>query len=128
MQVTGVENCGNSPKNAAIANWERALATGDLAVVRALLDQSIRLEIMTGSPERVVLGADDAFAALDALRAPLTAAHLDGAITHGKEGAAWGTWTVGDRTVHFAHAFGFATAKGDRLARVRLVHNLEHLP
>lgn len=117
MEVTGVENCGNSPKNALLAAWERALALGDEAAVRAVLADDVVLERLDVEHR----GADSVMAALIALRGSLTAAHIDMAVTHGREGATGGSWARGSDSHHFARLFRFANAKGTSLSWIRVV-------
>lgn len=117
MEVTGVENCGNSPKNALLAAWEHALAVGDATGVRAVLADDIELEHAGDS----VRGIDAVAAALADLRGALTAAHIDMAVTHGREGATGGSWIRRSDSHHFAHLFRFANAKGTALSWIRVV-------
>ncbi|WP_110589804.1 hypothetical protein [Microbacterium suaedae] len=118
MELTGVENCGNSPKNTLLAEWEGALAVGDENGVRVVLTADVVLEIGA----RTLSGIEEVTAELLRIRGDLTRAHLDMAVTHGKEGAAGGSWTRGSDTTHFAHLFRFATAKGTALSWIRVVH------
>ncbi|WP_156758867.1 nuclear transport factor 2 family protein [Microbacterium karelineae] len=118
MEFTGFENCGNSPKNTLLAEWERALALGDEAAMRAVLTADVALE----NGARTTTGIEEVMAELARLRGDLTHAHLDMAVTHGREGAAGGSWTRGSATSHVAHLFRFASAKGTALNWIRVVH------
>lgn len=121
MDFTGLENCGNSPKNLRLAEWERAFALGEWDDVAALLGDDIVLEVATPRELDTAHGRDAVLALLREARDHLTGADLGAAITHGKEGATWGTWTSAGGVVHFAHAFRFANTTGTRLAWIRIV-------
>ncbi|WP_221584987.1 nuclear transport factor 2 family protein [Microbacterium sp. G2-8] len=119
MEFTGLENCGNSPKNTLLAEWEQALALDDSAGIRAVLTDDVTLEHAGGSAH----GIEDVVAELARIRGDLTRAHLDMAVTHGKEGATGGSWTRGSATIHIAHLFRFSSAKGTAISWIRVVQS-----
>lgn len=116
-----MENCGNSPKNLRLAQWERALALGEWDDVAALLADDIVVEVAHDGGLETTSGNDAVLDRLRRVRGELTAADIGAAISHGKEGATWGTWTSADGSIHFAHAFRFANTTGTRLAWIRIV-------
>lgn len=123
MDFTGVDDCGNSPKNIRLAQWERSLALAAWDEVVALLADDVRVLVAVAGRLEEVSGRDAARDRLRDLRGELTSGALDGAITHGRVGAAWGSWTGPDGDVQFAHAFEFTTTTATSLALIRLVHS-----
>lgn len=121
MEFTGVDDCGNSPKNLRLAQWEEALALGRWGDASALLADDVRLEVAASGALDVTTGAE-VLDRLRDIRGELTGGAVEAALTHGRVGATWGSWQQPDGAVHFAHAFRFATVKADRLAAIRFVH------
>ncbi|WP_105567507.1 hypothetical protein [Microbacterium halophytorum] len=121
MEFTGVEDCGNSPKNLRLAQWERALALGAWGDVAAMLSDDTRLEIAVHGSLDAVTGGDVSDRLRD-IRGELVGGAVEAALSHGREGATWGVWRRPDGAVQFAHAFRFATVKADRFALIRFVH------
>ncbi|GGD24881.1 hypothetical protein GCM10010915_01000 [Microbacterium faecale] len=121
MDYVGPENCGNSPKNLLLADWERALAYAEWDDVAAVLDDEMVLEVAVAGGFETLSGRDAVVERLRSVRGDLTRAVVDSAISHGKEGAAWGSWTISGAEVPFAHAFRFTSAAGKRLASIRVV-------
>lgn len=129
MEFTGVEDCGNSPKNLRLAQWERSLALGEWDEVASMLTDETRLEIASrGTLEVASRGTLDITVGADVIdrlrdiRSDLSGGAVEAALTHGREGATWGMWRRPDGQVQFAHAFRFATVKADRFAMIRFVH------
>lgn len=121
MEFTGVEDCGNSPKNLRLAQWERSLALGEWDEVASMLTDETRLEIASRGTLDAAVGAD-VIDRLRGIRRDLSGGAVEAALTHGREGATWGMWRRPDGQVQFAHAFRFATVKADRFAMIRFVH------
>ncbi|WP_162893080.1 hypothetical protein [Microbacterium halotolerans] len=122
MEFTGVEDCGNSPKNLRLARWEHSLALGEWDEVAAMLTDETRLEVASRGALDATTGSD-VLDRLRDIRDELTGGAVEAALTHGREGATWGSWQRPDGQVQFAHAFRFATVKADRFALIRFVHS-----
>ncbi len=123
MEFTGVDDCGNSPKNIRLAQWERSLALGAWDEVVALLADDVRLLVAVAGRVEETNGRDAVRERLREVRGDPASGALDGAITHGRLGAAWGSWARADGDVQFAHAFRFTTTTATALALIRLVHS-----
>lgn len=121
MEFTGVEDCGNSPKNLRLAQWERSLALGEWNEVAAMISEDTQLEVASRGTLDITVGAD-VIDRLRDIRSDLSGGAVEAALTHGREGATWGMWRQPDGQVQFAHAFRFATVKADRFAMIRFVH------
>ena len=124
MKYTGPEDCGNSPKNLLLADWERSLAHGDWDEVAAVLADDVVLEVTAPGGLETSRGSAAAVERLRSVRGDASHAVVDSAISHGKEGAAWGSWTVSGVEVPFAHVFRFTSAAGKRLAWIRIVNGV----
>lgn len=121
MEFIGVEDCGNSPKNLRLAQWERSVALGEWLEVAEMITDETRLEVAVRGALDSTVGAG-IVDRLSSIRGDLVGGAVEAALTHGKEGATWGSWRRPDGQEQFSHAFRFATAKADRFALIRLLH------
>ncbi|WP_349828393.1 hypothetical protein [Brevibacterium litoralis] len=121
LRVTGTESCGNSPKNRTVAEFVVALARGDRPALAARVADTCTLDHAT---DPGVPGTEGRESVVDALcaRVParLTALHVDGVATHGKDAAAWGSWTADGVRAFWFLAGTFRTVKAEEFARLRL--------
>lgn len=115
--VVESQDCGNSPKNRLVQTLAVSIESGDSAAFLRCVAEDISWTY-PGHP--VVIGKEPAVGLLESARSPAPAQiEVENAISHGRSGAANGTVQLasGER-LRFCHVVGFASAKGDRVARI----------
>ena len=110
--ITRSGMCGNSPKNQLVEELAIALIMGDQEKVKQWLTEQATIRLIGDSS--FTNGHADA-AAVDDVK-QITIEH---AISHGKIGAASGTWSTGDgSTFAFSDQYEFSSAKGTQVSSV----------
>lgn len=120
LTVTGLENCGNSPRMAITAEILTAWATGDSATLTTWFADDVVHSIVGPTANPVTAQP------LTTFSSPEPVAHLEvhGLLSHGKEAACDGTATLTDgQLVDFAHHFTFASA--GKQAKVRSIRTFQ---
>lgn len=99
MKIIRSEDCGNSPKNALLAEIEIALASKDLAYLNAHIEPSLTWS-MPGCGQGI--GLESLFEALDARSGSqrLTELEITSAFSHGKMGAVYGLRKYSDGEIY----------------------------
>lgn len=99
MNIIRSEDCGNSPKNALLAEIEIALASKELAYLHAHIEPSLKWS-MPGSGQGI--GLESLFEALEARSdgQRLTELEITSAFSHGKMGAVYGLRKYSDRKIY----------------------------
>lgn len=119
MKVTGVQDCGNSPKNRLLADFMVALIGADRPALDLLADDTLRFRIAGG---REVTGLAAAIENLHGeLPRPLRELRIRHAISHGRAGAVDGELhdPKGER-IEFSAALEFPNLKATRVSMVTL--------
>ena len=116
-KVVASKDCGNSPKNLLVQTLAVAIERGDGAAFLRCLAEDIS---WTYPGRAVVVGTVPATGLLMSARSqPPLKIEVEHAISHGRSGAANGTVHLASGArIRFCHVVGFASAKGDRVAKI----------
>lgn len=111
--ITVNEDCGNSPRKAFLKDFNIAFAGGDLDFLMEHVAEDVVWE-MHG--DRVIRGKADMRAFLEEAKDhSMKQLSLDKIITHGRDAAASGCFTMNGKEYAFCDIYGFAGAKGTTL-------------
>ncbi|WP_020614965.1 hypothetical protein [Paenibacillus daejeonensis] len=104
--------CGNSPKNQLVEELAIALILGDKEKLEQWLTEQATIQLVGDHSSNNGQAGAAAVAGVEQIA-------IEHAISHGKIGAASGTWTTSDGgTVAFSDHYEFASAKGTQVSSV----------
>lgn len=108
ITITAPEDCGNAPKKAFIQNAVVGFATSDIDFIQSSTTENVQWEIVgTDSLQGQAAITEH----LENHPISIKEINIDHIITHGKTGAAKGTYqTVDGDTYHFCHFYHFVSA------------------
>jgi hypothetical protein len=110
-------DCGNSPKQTFLKDFNIAYAEGNLDFLLDSISDDFNLDTVG---DRQIRGKAEFAQVLATTREnPPTELILNSVITHGREGAANGTIKTQDgRTFAFCDVYAFKSAKGDKIKSI----------
>jgi len=117
-KINVLTDCGNSPKNTFIRDFNIAFAAGDLAKLSAMVSDDVTWEIIG---DNIYSGKHTFIAAVEKMKCQeLLEFTLDTAVSHGTTASASGSMVIKNGIQFlFSDVYEFSSVKGDQIKVIK---------
>ncbi|TJZ49429.1 nuclear transport factor 2 family protein [Sphingobacterium olei] len=117
-KIKVLANCGNSPKNTFVKDFNVAYTKGDIDALGSMVSDEVTWELLGN---KVISGKAEFIKALEEMKKKeVLECTVETAISHGKSASASGRMTMSDGdTYAFADIYEFSSTKGNQIKHIK---------